>query len=656
MSHAFRWLALAFLLAVASAHSMATAAAPTSSEDKAKQVWQLLDYIAADYSGAVKDGKIADQGEFDEMSEFAQLAENQLQALPEHPARSELMAAAKRLRVDIAEKKSGAEVSSRARRLASDLLSAYPVATAPARAPGLDAARALFQAQCASCHGANGDGKGPLARSLSPAPVAFTDRERARERSVFALYQAITTGVEGTSMASFKTLPEEDRWALAFFVSGMAFSASEVKAGERLWATDPGLKSAFPSLSTLTSVEESSLGTRIGGSRAGEILAYLRTHPEALAASGSQVVARTRDKLQQSRQAFDQGDRVAAGRLALSAYLDEFEAVEPVLATTNKALLVSVEGRMAAYRAALANGDRKAVDAAQQDLNTALDQAAAALAESRDDALAIFLAALTVLLREGIEALLVVVAMIAFLKKAERTDALPWIHAGWTMALLTGAATWFMATNVIQFSGASRELIEGVSALLAAIVLIAVGVWMHQKSLAGQWQAYVRERLTSALGKGSARMLFLLAFITVYREVFETILFYAAMWRPETAVPVVAGFLSAAALLLVIAVVLLRTSTRLPISLFFRLSSFVVAVLAVALFGKGIAALQEAGYLSLNPVAFPRVDLLGIYPSTESLTGQLLALALILSGLALNLLSSRHKAKSRARSANVSGE
>src|SRR5690606_35284007 len=94
---------------------------------------------------------------------------------------------------------------------------------------------------------------------------------------------------------------------------------------------------------------------------------------------------------------------------------------------------------------------------------------------------AAFVGALTILLREGIEALLLVIAMVAFLRKANRTDAMPYVHAGWIGALLAGFATWFAATSLVAISGASREITEGIAALVAVVVLVSVGIWMHGK-------------------------------------------------------------------------------------------------------------------------------------------------------------------------------
>ena len=116
--------------------------------------------------------------------------------------------------------------------------------------------------------------------------------------------------------------------------------------------------------------------------------------------------------------------------------------------------------------------------------------------------LSTFLGAFTILLREGLEALLVVIAMIAFLRKAERAEALPYVHGGWVAALVAGAATWAVATYAIGISGASRELTEGFGSLLAAVILLSVGIWMHGKSQAEEWRRYIQEKMQGALSRG----------------------------------------------------------------------------------------------------------------------------------------------------------
>src|SRR5690606_2290498 len=129
-------------------------------------------------------------------------------------------------------------------------------------------------------------------------------------------------------------------------------------------------------------------------------------------------------------------------------------------------------------------------------IDTLLTEAEQVLAPGEADATAAFAGAFTILLREGLEALLIVIAMLAFLRKAGRTEAMPYVHAGWVGALVAGGATWAAATGLIGISGASRELTEGFAALFAAVVLVWVGIWMHGKSQAGAWQRYIEDRLS----------------------------------------------------------------------------------------------------------------------------------------------------------------
>lgn len=293
---------------------------------------------------------------------------------------------------------------------------------------------------------------------------------------------------------------------------------------------------------------------------------------------------------------------------------------------------------MGALRAAISRSRPLAeVEAANQQLASLFSEAEAGLAPEKASSASSFLGAFGVLLREGLEALLIVVAMIAFLRKTERTEVLGFVHGGWASALAAGVATWFVATYFIGISGASRELTEGFGSLFAAIILVTVGIWMHGKSNAESWQRYIKEKMTNALSKRSGWFLFLLAFVVVYREVFETILFYAALWAQGNGLAMLGGAAAAATLLTILAWVMLRYSTRLPITQFFSWSSILIAILAVVLAGKGIAGLQEAGILGVAPLSgVPRIQMLGLFPTTETVLAQLAALAVLGLGFWLN--------------------
>lgn len=632
--------ALAFLLL------LIVAATPARADDAAVQTtWRLLDYIAVDYAGAVQDGRVISDAEYAEMREFSASVVTRIGGLPAHPQRATLQDAARRLEASIGRRVAPAEVDRDARALGARLLAAYPVPLAPAGPPDLARGATLYAQQCASCHGATGAADTDAARALDPPPIAFTDNARARERSLFALYQVIGQGLEGTAMTSFAQLSPEDRWALAFHAGTLGFPKSAGERGRQIWESDAAIRTRIRDLDALVGLTPAALGREIGQERADAVMAYLRADPGVLMLTqGPGSLNAARDLLHQSLAAYRRGERDHAGELALAAYLDGFEPLEAVLAARDGGLVANVERAMGELRAAIARG-APADDVAQRvaRVEALFVTAEEALAPGASSGFATFLGAFAILLREGLEALLIVIAMIGFLRKAERPELLRPVHAGWIVALIGGAATWWAASHLITISGAQRELTEGFGSLLAAAILLFVGIWMHGKAQAGAWQVYVREKLDKALARGSGWFLFLLAFIAVYREVFETIIFFAAMGGEGNGAALFGGAAVAALLLALIAWAMLRLSARLPIAKFFAYSAALIAVLAVVLTGKGVAALQEAGLLGVSPLAgFPRSVMLGLYPTLETLLSQAAMIVLLAAGF---LIAQRRSAQ-----------
>ncbi|WP_255583225.1 cytochrome c/FTR1 family iron permease [Duganella sp. sic0402] len=612
----------------------------------ARQLWQLIDYVAVDYGGAVENGKVASTSEYAEMLDFTDNAAKQAAGLPPHASQAAVVAAVTDLRAAVMAKADAAEVKRLAHHANALLIAAYPIPVAPKALPDLARGAALYAAQCASCHGAVGHGDGPLAASLEPKPIAFSDTERAQSRSLMALYQVISQGVESTSMASFAALPEADRWDLAFFAGGLSFDAAARARGEKLWKEDQALRAHFPDLSAVTTLTQEAIAAKIGMEKAHDLSAYIRSQPAQAEASKPSGLALSRTRLAESLAALHAGDRATATNLGLSAYLDGFEPIEPVVGARNKSLLTAVESAMLAYRSAVANGDVARADAVGKELAQLFTLVEAELGEAKADPMTTFVGALTILLREGVEALLIVIGIIAFLRKAQRKDVMAYVHAGWAGALAAGVLTWVVATYLVTISGASREVSEGVGSVFAALVLLSVGLWMHQKSSAGRWQEYLSEKLSAAMSRKTAWSLFALSFIAVYREVFETVLFYSALAADGNGGALLGGFIAAVLLLAVIAWVLLRSSARMPIGKFFAWTSGFVAVLAVILMGKGVAALQEAGWVGVTPVSFPRIDLLGVLPTAETLGTQALVLLILLAGFSFNRFAASRRVKS----------
>src|SRR4051794_18244969 len=161
--------------------STPTLAAPVAGD--VQTTWQLLDYLAVDYGGAVQSGKIVSASEYAEMREFSGSAVQKIAGLPANRAKGDLVAESKRFAALIEEKANPPQVAASAHALGQHLLAAYPVALGPKQAPDFARGDQLFQQNCATCHGAKGDAQTVIARQLTPPPIAFADRERASQRS-----------------------------------------------------------------------------------------------------------------------------------------------------------------------------------------------------------------------------------------------------------------------------------------------------------------------------------------------------------------------------------------------------------------------------------------------------------------------------------------
>lgn len=614
-----------------------------------QQVWKLLDYVATDYPGAVSDGEVVDEFEYVEQQEFSATVLANLDKLPPSEVLGDLKSQAQGLLDAVNGKVSDTEVAERAHTLGAELLAAYPVPSAPEKAPDLAHAAVLYQQMCASCHGESGDGLGPAGLELEPAPIAFTDPERADLRSPLSLYQATAQGIDGTGMAGYaQVLSDDDIWSLAYYVGTLAY-AEDAAQGPTAWRGRPEIRAHVSSLEELSHTRVNQLASAFDLDTARAVVGWLRQQPDAVLEAPTGI-ALARAKLAASLTAHRAGRADEAVQLALSSYLDGVEPEEARLDTRDRALRGRIETSMGAYRSAV-SGKRSGADAEARaaEVDALLAQAQTLLEEGSASQATVFIGAFTILVREGLEALLVVIALLAFLHKAGRSESARYVHYGWVLALVAGGLTWMVATYFISISGASRELTEGLSSLFAAAVLLGVGLWMHQKSIGGRWQEYLKEKMGAALKRRSAFFLFALAFISVYREVFETILFYAALWSDGQHAWLLAGMGAAVLALIVIAWIMLRTSRRLPLAKFFSASSALIAVLVVVLTGKGIAALQEAGWVDVSLAPIPSIDWLGIFPTWETTLAQLLMVVVLVVGFTVN------RVQARQRSAAASG-
>jgi high-affinity iron transporter len=255
-----------------------------------------------------------------------------------------------------------------------------------------------------------------------------------------------------------------------------------------------------------------------------------------------------------------------------------------------------------------------------------------------------FAKSLLIIVREGVEAMLVVAAIVAYLVKSGNRDKVRTVSWGALLAL--GASVLLaIALNVLTgLTGANQEIIEGVTILAAVVMLVWVSSWVLSKSSNEAWDRYVEERTSSSLRRGSVLALAFVAFLAVFREGAETILFYQALLADDTAPrgPIWLG-VGVGVLLLVVVYLLVRyLSIRIPLRPFFLATSVLLAVMAFSFVGSGVKELQEGGVVSVTPVAgVPAVDLLGVYPTVETLAAQGLVLTVLVVLFALELRNSR---------------
>jgi high-affinity iron transporter len=632
------WLLLTLALALAG---------PTrAAGSEAERALSLLDYVAVEYPQFVRNGEVLDPGEYAEQVEFSGRVVTLLKALPTRPGQDGLLRDAEALAARVAAKGDGAEVARLADQIRQSLITVHDLVLGPATAPDLSGAASVYAARCAQCHGSTGAGDGPAAASLDPRPTAFTDAQRQSRRSVQALHGVISQGVDGTSMAAFVDIPDADRWALAFHVSRLAVSREVVEQGRALWAQGLG-RERFRTLSDLV-LATPEAAHAAGGADEAAVLAFLRAEPGALTAAAMQTsspLARTRSGLRDSLAAYEGGDAAGAYDHAIGAYLEGFELAEASIDSVDPAARRRIEAAMLEYR----NGIRAGLPALQvRQLHDAmladLDAVERRLAGTAPSVQGQFLSAMVIVLREGLEALLVLAGMAAFLVRTGRRDGLRHLHAGWIAAIALGVLTWWVATRLIDVSGAQREVTEGVTALLASAMLLYVGFWLHSKSHGQRWSAFIRTQVSGALGRGTLWGLTAISFLAVYREVFETVLFYQALLAQGDAAPVAAGFGVGFAVLAVLAWVIVRSSTKLPLGLVFGVSSILLAAFAVVFAGRGVAALQVAGKLPLAPLPLPAVPWLGLYPNVQGLA---LQLALVLLIVIIFVRNARSGAPSR---------
>lgn len=623
-------------------------AAPPPTDSALRQVAGILDYIGGDYRGAVGEhGEVLNDVEYQEqlslVADAAALVAGAGLAADD-PVRTGIAALADDLRARVLP----AAIAARCRDARDAIVTRHGVVLVPKAPPNRAEGERVYRASgCAACHGADGGADTETARTLEPRPANFLDPERVATVSPHRAFHAITFGVPGTGMAAFPTLSDAQRWDLAFYVLSLRHAPEAVARGRALFAAAGRPLDA--SAQTLSALGEEDilahLNSLASAADRAAALAFLRAAAPFEPASATNADAAygvAHARIDAALTAYRGGRRDEARRLLVSAYLDGFEPHEAALATRDATLVRQVEGAMLDLRESVARGASVADTEARADRVRAL--LARAASGHRADATTALLGALTITLREGIEAALLIVALLSIVRRQGLPRLARFVHAGWLLAIPAGTITWLALGSVL--GGLERELAEGIASLVAAVVLLGVTHWVIGQATARRFMGMLAEQIDRAAhGRAAALGILGLSFLAAYREAFEVVLFFQALLldAPGAEAQIGIGIAIGAVALALVAIALRAVGKRLKPRPFLLASSGLLALLALVLAGKGVRALQEAGVVPMHSLQLPELPLLGIHATVAGLVTQGVVLAVIAASALVPIVAARRR-------------
>lgn len=557
--------------------SLLAATSLSAQDNLAKRVSSIVSVAVEEYAKAVDErGQLISEDEYKETTGFLIDAREIVARMPGYDAPG-IRAVLDTLIAGVRKKSPPADLRLIHQRFISAVGSAgaMDLPTAP-----LDTAagHAMFTANCSSCHGMSGLGDGPMAKSLSTVPPPIGSKSKTPELTPALAFNVLSVGVRGTAMPAFGTLPAQQRWNIVNYIYTMR--------GEPMRLPAPA-DAANTTSRTILALLDSALDFARAGKRA------------------------------------EAGDR------AFDAYI-AFEPLETPTRAKKPGLVTTMERHFADFKGAVNRNDiagaQESRDAIADGLPEVID-----LTQRPSGAWEAFLQSLLIIVREGFEAILVVGAVVAFLIKMGHRERLRSIWIGITLGIIASFVTAIILSTLLSAIPASREIVEGVTMLIAVAVLFSVSYWLISRVEAVRWQQFIKQKVTVALDQGGGKALALVAFLAVYREGAETALFYQALFNegPNVGVPLALGILAGFALLAVIFTLFYRYGVRIPMRPFFTVTSILLYYMAFVFVGKGIRELQEGNLIHITLVhGCPHVDAMGIYPSVETLTAQGILLAL----------------------------
>jgi high-affinity iron transporter len=611
---------------------------PATGQDQTRSVRRIAAtarLAAQEYRLGVQNGQVVLPAEVEEAELFLTEARRTAGLLPPDVSRSATQEIDAILAL-VKQRAPGDSVAARVNALSAQIAQRLGVSLdeLPSTVPTLARGAEVYQSNCASCHGTLGRGNGPAGAGLTPPPANLADAGALSDVTPLDYYQKITIGVTGTAMPGFESrLSFEDRWAAAAYATVLRLPApsGDVPPALRAFATSARMSDGELARAV---APESDPASRDARSRVAAVRNYQLV--EVGNAVGP-IFAEVRSQIDSAFELAQKGQGDMASTTAFDAYMT-FEQVEPQVRTRDNDLATGLEASFAALRTRAAGG---ATAREIQDIRTRLladlEKAERTLGDTMSPA-NLFVNSFGLMLREGLEAILILGALVTMLMKMGAGHRKRDIHIGAGAAILASLLTAVVLSTLIRLSPGKQEALEGITMMIALVMLFYVSYWLLSKIEVSRWNRFVKGKVEDALTSGSALALASVAFLAVYREGFETVLFYKALFLAggpgASAMPVIAGILAGSVILVGVYYAINRFGVRIPLKPFFAVTSAFLYYMAFVFAGKGFVELQEGGLMSYTPVSWaPRIPQMGIYPTVETLLVQGLLVLLFVVAL-----------------------
>jgi high-affinity iron transporter len=570
---------------------------PAKLESRVKKIVMMMNIVNKEYHEGISKGKIINAAEYEESQIFLEQAFGRYQTLTEGSTpqgrQDELADRFSSLIQKIKNKEEPGIIHSDVNAINSGILKKFNIKLreTPSEPVSLENGRILYMNNCKVCHGLKGKGDGPIAMQLDPKPAVLADPQLTGDEhsKPYDNFQIINVGIANTAMVGWADqFSEKELWDVTYFIR--TFSNENVKL--------PLLVSQASSTDQDKSQENST----------------------------KKIFAEVFLLLGQSMDAYREGRNREASESAFDSYLT-YEKVESPLITKRKELGLKLESSFGRLQAEI---KRKApielVEKVGQDISDDLKEAQQVLTQEIGFT-GLFIQSFSIIVREGFEAILIIAALITFLTKSRNQDKLKAIYMGVLVGIIGSFITAYILQEILDISMSSQEMMEGVIMLVAVVVLFYVSYWLVSKIEATKWQSYITGKMQKAVTTGSAFTLSMVAFLSVYREGFETVLFYKALYlyAGDTTGGIIPGFIVGCAVLAVVYFLINQLGMRIPVKWFFVVTSVFLYYMAFMFMGKGLHELQMGGALSITAAEFvPEIPWLGMYPTWETFIGQMI--------------------------------